>query len=90
MCADRRTAVSLPSDVSWNHTTHTHTLSHLFISLTCVYTSQPVFEIDGVSYIYLMHHSLYVVAMTNLNADAALVLMFLHELLKVFTGYFGE
>lgn len=60
---------------SWR--THTHTLA------------QPVFEIDGVSYIYLMHHSLYVVAMTNLNADAALVLMFLHELLKVFTGYFG-
>jgi hypothetical protein len=44
--------------------------------------SQPVFELDGVSYIYLMHHSLYVVAITNLNADAALVLMFLHELLK--------
>jgi hypothetical protein len=51
---------------------------------------QPVFEIDGVSYIYLMHHSLYVVAVTNINADASLILMFLHELLKVFTGYFGK
>jgi AP-1 complex subunit mu len=49
-----------------------------------------VFEIDGVSYIYLMHHSLYVVAVTNINADASLILMFLHELLKVFTGYFGK
>jgi len=51
---------------------------------------KPVFEIDGVSYVYLMHHSLYVVAMSNLNSDAALILMFLHELLKVFTGYFGK
>lgn len=51
---------------------------------------KPVFEIDGVSYIYLMHHSLYVVAMTNTNCDAALILVFLHELLKVFTGYFGR
>ena len=25
-----------------------------------------------------------------LSADAALILMFLHELLKVFTGYFGR
>lgn len=49
-----------------------------------------MFEIDGVSYIYLMHHSLYVVAITNINADASLILMFLHELLKVFTGYFGK
>lgn len=49
-----------------------------------------MFEIDGVSYIYLTHHSLYVVAITNLNADATLILMFLHELLKVFTGYFGK
>lgn len=49
-----------------------------------------MFEIDGISYIYLMHHGLFVVAMTNLNADAALVLMFLHELLKVFTAYFGK
>ena len=47
-------------------------------------------EIDGVSYIYLMHHSLYVVAITNINADASLILVFLGELLKVFTGYFGK
>jgi AP-1 complex subunit mu len=37
-----------------------------------------------------MHHSLYIVAMTNTNCDAALILVFLHEILKVFTGYFGR
>lgn len=54
------------------------------------HTLKPVFQIDGVSYIWLKYNALYVLSVSNINADASMILAFLHELLKVFHGYFGR
>ena len=50
----------------------------------------PVLHDDGVSYIYLQHSNLYLLAVTRENVNAAAVLVFLHRLLDVFRHYFQE
>jgi AP-1 complex subunit mu len=51
---------------------------------------KPVFEEDGVSFIYIKHNNLYVLAVSQMNSDAALVILFLYKLIEVFKEYFKE
>eukprot|EP01104_Vermistella_antarctica_P002548 TRINITY_DN12789_c0_g1_i1.p1 TRINITY_DN12789_c0_g1~~TRINITY_DN12789_c0_g1_i1.p1 ORF type:complete len:450 (-),score=120.65 TRINITY_DN12789_c0_g1_i1:55-1332(-) len=51
---------------------------------------KPVFEENGVSYVYIKHHNLYLLAVTNRNANAALILLFLYRVVRVFSAYFEE
>eukprot|EP01024_Parvocaulis_polyphysoides_P007137 TRINITY_DN12146_c1_g1_i1.p1 TRINITY_DN12146_c1_g1~~TRINITY_DN12146_c1_g1_i1.p1 ORF type:complete len:428 (+),score=68.88 TRINITY_DN12146_c1_g1_i1:242-1525(+) len=48
----------------------------------------PVFQVDGVSYLYVQHTNLYLVAVTRANLNAASVLVFLHRLIDILTQYF--
>jgi len=49
---------------------------------------RPVFEEDNINYIYVKHNNVYLLAVTRRNADATLVLLFLHTLIKVLEEYF--
>eukprot|EP01026_Neomeris_dumetosa_P043657 TRINITY_DN3667_c0_g2_i2.p2 TRINITY_DN3667_c0_g2~~TRINITY_DN3667_c0_g2_i2.p2 ORF type:complete len:231 (+),score=23.40 TRINITY_DN3667_c0_g2_i2:213-905(+) len=48
----------------------------------------PVFYDEGVSYLYVQHSNLYLVAVTRANLNAAAVLVFLHRLIDILTQYF--
>lgn len=50
----------------------------------------PIFNDDGVSYVYLQHANLYILAVTQLNTNAAAVVVFLHRIVEVFKHYFQE
>jgi len=50
----------------------------------------PIWEDNGVTYAYVQHSNLYLLAVTRANANAMAVLTFLHRLIKVFTHYFRE
>ena len=50
----------------------------------------PVFFDDGVSYCYITHSNLVLMAVSRTNANAAAVLLFLHKLRDILTTYFGE
>ena len=45
---------------------------------------------DGVSYCYITHSNLVLMAVSRTNANAAAVLLFLHKLRDILTAYFGE
>lgn len=45
---------------------------------------------DGVSYCYITHSNLVLMAVSRTNANAAAVLLFLHKLRDILTTYFGE
>ncbi|KAJ5073703.1 adaptor protein complex 1 mu subunit [Anaeramoeba ignava] len=47
-------------------------------------------EKDGVTFIYVEHNSLYFVAATRYNTNAAIVVEFLYSIIKVFQDYFKE
>jgi AP-1 complex subunit mu len=49
---------------------------------------RPVFEEDGINYIYVKHQNIYLLAVTRRNADATMVLLFLYTLIKVLEEYF--
>lgn len=51
---------------------------------------KPVLEEDGVSFVYIKHQNLYLLAVTNRNANAAMILLFLYRCVKVFETYFTE
>jgi AP-1 complex subunit mu len=51
---------------------------------------RPIFEEDGVTYIYVKYKNLYIMTVTKHNADAAMLLIFLYKLIQVFTAYFQE
>lgn len=51
---------------------------------------KPIFEEDGVTYIYVKHNNLYFLSVTQLNCDAMVVLNFVYKLIEVFTAYFKE
>jgi AP-1 complex subunit mu len=53
-------------------------------------TLTPVIHDDGVSYIYLQHSNLYLLAVTRTNVNAASVMLFLHRMVDVFKHYFQE
>lgn len=47
----------------------------------------PVFNEDGVNYIYLMHENLYVLALTTEDSNVFAVLSYLNSLIRVLEGY---
>jgi len=49
-----------------------------------------VFEEGGVTFCYVQHNNLYLLAVTRLNTNAMAVVSFLHSLITVFAHYFGE
>jgi AP-1 complex subunit mu len=48
----------------------------------------PVIYDDGVTYVYLLHSNVYLLAVTRDNVNAASVVVFLHRLVDVFKHYF--
>lgn len=49
---------------------------------------KPVFEEDGITYIYIKANDVYLLATTAHNANAAMILMFLYKTVNVFKEYF--
>jgi len=49
---------------------------------------KPIFEDDGINYIYIKHQDIYLLAVSRRNCDATLVLLFLYSLVKVLEEYF--
>ena len=50
----------------------------------------PVFEANGVSYVYIKHTNVYLVAVTQRNSNAALLLTLLYHFVGVFKEYLRE
>jgi AP-1 complex subunit mu len=50
----------------------------------------PVLHDEGVTYIYLQHSNVYLLAVTRQNVNATAVMVFLHRLVDVFKHYFEE
>jgi AP-1 complex subunit mu len=51
---------------------------------------KPIIEDEGLSYIYVRHNNLYLVAITEHNANAAMLTLFLYKIIEVFGDYFKE
>eukprot|EP01118_Nematostelium_gracile_P011432 TRINITY_DN404_c0_g1_i1.p1 TRINITY_DN404_c0_g1~~TRINITY_DN404_c0_g1_i1.p1 ORF type:complete len:443 (-),score=141.13 TRINITY_DN404_c0_g1_i1:73-1401(-) len=51
---------------------------------------KPIIHDDGISYVYIKHNNLYLLLVTDNNADATMLLTFLYKVLGVFTDYFKE
>mmetsp|Transcript_10577 Transcript_10577/g.26666 ORF Transcript_10577/g.26666 Transcript_10577/m.26666 type:complete len:427 (+) Transcript_10577:187-1467(+) len=51
---------------------------------------KPVVQEEGVSYVYIRHNNLYLMATMNGNANAAMVILFLYRVVNVFQEYFHE
>lgn len=50
----------------------------------------PCFSREGVNYLYIIHNNLYILALTKRNSNAAQILLFLHQIVKVLTEYFKK
>src|SRR3989338_7013845 len=50
---------------------------------------KPILTDHDVSYIYVRHNNLFLVAATKKNINASMILMYLYSLIQVFTDYFG-
>jgi len=53
-------------------------------------TVRPIFQDYELSYIYLKHTNLYLMAVTDANANAAMIVLFLQKIIEVFIEYFKE
>jgi len=53
-------------------------------------TPTPILQYDNTTFSYIKHNNLYIMAATRKNANVALVFVFLHKLVEVFTEYFKE
>nr|CCA17153.1 Clathrin assembly complex putative [Albugo laibachii Nc14] len=51
---------------------------------------RPVFTEDGFTYVYIKHNNLYLMTLTKVNSNVALMLMYLTRICQVFQSYFGE
>eukprot|EP01068_Selenidium_serpulae_P004226 Selendium_serpulae@DN3460_c0_g1_i1.p1 len=51
---------------------------------------KPVFCDNGVTFCWIQHNNLYLVAVTQRNANAAMILAFLYKLVEVLQAYFKE
>jgi len=49
----------------------------------------PVVHIDKVSFMFIRHGEIYIIAVTRSNSNPALVFQFLYQLIDVFKAYFG-
>jgi len=52
--------------------------------------ASPIIQDEGVTYLYLQHSNLYLLAVTKSNVNAASTVYFLHKLIDVFTKYFEQ
>jgi AP-1 complex subunit mu len=50
---------------------------------------RPVFTVDGVSYIWLQHNNIYIVALTKRNSNVTSIFVFLERLVEIMREYFG-
>eukprot|EP00210_Caulerpa_lentillifera_P005228 g4995.t1 len=50
----------------------------------------PVIYDEGITYVWVQHANLYLLAMTRTNLNAASIVLFLHRLVDVFKEYFEE
>lgn len=50
----------------------------------------PCLSHEGVNYLYLSHNDLYVLALSRHNTNAMEILLFLHRIVEVLTGYLKE
>uniref|UniRef100_A0A6A7GAC2 Apm1, medium subunit of the adaptin 1 complex n=3 Tax=Hirondellea gigas TaxID=1518452 RepID=A0A6A7GAC2_9CRUS len=50
----------------------------------------PIMNRDGVTYVYISHNNLYLLAITKRNANAMLILCFLYRVVEVFEDYFNQ
>ncbi|KAL2935890.1 AP-1 complex subunit mu-2 [Bienertia sinuspersici] len=55
-----------------------------------VISQGPVLHEDEVTYMFVQHNNLYLMAASRQNCNAASLLLFLHRLIQVFKHYFGE
>jgi AP-1 complex subunit mu len=51
---------------------------------------KPVVQDEELSYIYIKFNNLYIMAVTERNCNAAMILLFLHKTIEVFVEYFKE
>ncbi|CCI49556.1 unnamed protein product [Albugo candida] len=51
---------------------------------------RPVFTEDGFTFVYIKHNNLYLMTLTKVNSNVALMLMYLTRICQVFQSYFGE
>jgi len=51
---------------------------------------KPIIEEEGVSYIFVKYNNLYVLATTERNGNAAMILLYLYKMIEVFNEYFKE
>ena len=51
---------------------------------------KPVFSDQGVTYVYIKYNNLYLMAVTQRNSNAAMILLFLYRLVEVLKDYFRE
>lgn len=51
---------------------------------------KPVVEDEGLSYVYVRYNNLYLMAVSERNCNAAMILLFLYKLIEVFLEYFKE
>ncbi|ODV61105.1 Apm1p [Ascoidea rubescens DSM 1968] len=48
----------------------------------------PVFNYQGINYLYLVHNDLYLLALTKKNEDVLQIMLFLNRIIEVLTQYF--
>jgi len=53
-------------------------------------TLSPVVQGDGLSYVYVKHNNLYLLAITRKNSNVATILVYLHKIRQVFEEYFKD
>jgi AP-1 complex subunit mu len=51
---------------------------------------KPVFNEDGVNYVYVQHNNVYLVALTRKNSNVVMILVFLEKLVEIMKEYFGS
>ena len=51
---------------------------------------RPVWLEHGTTYVYVKYNNLYIMAVTQRNSNAAMILLFLYRLVEVFKDYFKE
>eukprot|EP00300_Choanocystis_sp_HF-7_P031800 c4146_g1_i1.p2 GENE.c4146_g1_i1~~c4146_g1_i1.p2 ORF type:complete len:428 (+),score=103.89 c4146_g1_i1:79-1362(+) len=66
------------------------TFMNKMLSMDAEGETRPVFEVNGISYLYITLPSVYLLAVTRNNANATMILTFLYRLSSVFSSYFGE
>lgn len=53
-------------------------------------TQSPIFTDAGITYLYIKHNNLYLLALTRRNSNAFEIVQFLHKVVQVLTEYFKE